>query len=259
MFSILGYLASELDKPISEIVNGGGVELAFISYPTAVATFGNGSQFFSAIFFLMLMALGLGSIIGIYSAIVGVVCDQFGSTYRSLVTFVVLSLAFLSSLVYVTPGGQHILHLVDFINADVITPSIVLMEIFVVSYIYGINNFTRDVNFMLSKEFGLSFKIMLSFIIPRTLTAFFIYFFINFPDLEYNDVPYPDYAIIAMWMLVIAAWIAVPITMIYSIMNSGTKGFLKRISDCCNPSEEWGPQDINEKRKWSKLLGISLE
>ena len=136
MFSILGYLASELDKPISEVVNGGGVELAFISYPTAVATFGNGSQFFSAIFFLMLMALGLGSIIGIYSAIVGVVCDQFGSTYRSLITFIVLSLAFLSSLVYVTPGGQHILHLVDFINADVITPSIVLMEILVVSYIY---------------------------------------------------------------------------------------------------------------------------
>ena len=52
VFSILGYLASELDKPISEVVNGGGVELAFISYPTAVATFGNGSQFFSALFFL---------------------------------------------------------------------------------------------------------------------------------------------------------------------------------------------------------------
>ena len=253
VFSILGYLSFTLNEPIADVINGGGVELAFISYPTAVASFDTLPQFFAAIFFLMLIALGFGSVIGTYSNIVGVLCDQFGGSNRIIMTVIVLSLAFLSSLVYVTPGGQQILYLVDFLNSDIITPSIVILEVFAVSYVYGIDNLTRDVNFMLDRKFGTPFKFLLGILIPWTLVGFFIYFFVNFPDLNYDGVPFPESAIAAMWMLLAVAWAAVPITMVYCIVNSEMESFYQKFYDCCQPSDQWGPQDINEKTKWLKL------
>ena len=252
VFSILGYLAYELKKPIVDVINGGGVELAFISYPTAVATFKSIPQFFSIIFFLMLMTLGLGTVIGYYSSIVGIFCDQFGNSNRRIITLLVLLLSFLSSLVYVTPGGQQILDLVDFINSEFIIPSIVILEIFVVSYIYGIDDFIHDVNFMLYKNFGMISKVTLGTVIPWTLVIFFIYHLANFPDLDYNGLPYPDSAKIAMWMLVAFALIAIPIVAIYYITSSKRASFFEKIVDCCTPTEDWGPQDVNERRQWAR-------
>ena len=252
VFSILGYLAYELKKPIVDVINGGGVELAFISYPTAVATFKNIPQFFSIIFFLMLLTLGLGTVIGYYSSIVGILCDQFGESNRGIITLLVLLLSFLSSLVYVTPGGQQTFNLVDFINSDLIIPSIIILEVFVVSYIYGIDNLIHDVNFMLEKKFGMLSKVMLGIVIPLTLAVFFIYYLANFPDLDYNGLPYPDSANIAMWILIAFALIAVPIVAIYCIMRSDRVGFFEKIVHCCSAADDWGPQDINERRQWER-------
>lgn len=252
VFSILGYLAYELKKPIVDVINGGGVELAFISYPTAVATFKRIPQFFSIIFFLMLLTLGLGTVIGLYSSIVGIFCDQFGSSNRITITLLVLLLSFLSSLVYVTPGGQQIFTLVDFINSEIIIPSIVILEIFVVSYIYGIDNLIHDINFMLDRKFGMFSKVMLGIVIPWILVAFFIYYLANFPDLDYNGLPYPESAIIAMWMLVAFALLAVPIVAIYCIMCSERVSFFEKIVHCCSPADDWGPEDINERREWAR-------
>ena len=158
----------------------------------------------------------------------------------------------MSSLVYVTPGGQQVLYLVDFINADVIVPSIIIMEIIVVSYIYGIDRFTYDVNFMLNKELGIGFKILLGVIIPLTVVGFYIYFFVNFPDLEYNGVLFPRIAIAAMWMLVVISWIAVPMAMIYYILSAESESISQKLYNGFNPTIEWGPQDINERHVWSK-------
>ena len=127
------------------------------------------------------------------------------------------------------------------------------MEAFAVSYAYGINSLVRDVNFMLNKHFGTSFKVILGILIPWTLIAFFIYFFVNFPDLNYYGMVYPDSAIAAMWILLIGAWGAVPIAMFFCIMSSEVEGFYQKICDCCQPSKQWGPQDIDEKTQWLEL------
>ena len=128
-------MSFELNVPITEVINGGGVQLAFITYPTAVAKFDFAPQFFSAIFFLMLITLGLGSVIGSYSAVVGVICDQFDSANKTLVSLVVLLFGFLVSITYVTPGGQHILHLVDFFTSGIVVPFLLILVVFAISYV----------------------------------------------------------------------------------------------------------------------------
>ena len=58
-----------------------GPGLAFIAYPEVVTRM-DGSSFFSALFFLMLITLALGSIFGAFETVISAVCDQFTNLRR---------------------------------------------------------------------------------------------------------------------------------------------------------------------------------
>jgi SNF family Na+-dependent transporter len=60
VFATIGYLATELKEPVLKYAQSSGPGLAFITYPEAIAHM-PASSFFSILFFLMLLALGLGS------------------------------------------------------------------------------------------------------------------------------------------------------------------------------------------------------
>ncbi|XP_037564623.2 sodium-dependent serotonin transporter [Dermacentor silvarum] len=59
IFSVLGYMAHVLQKDIGDVATD-GPGLVFIVYPEAIATM-KGSVFWSILFFLMLITLGLDS------------------------------------------------------------------------------------------------------------------------------------------------------------------------------------------------------
>ncbi|CAF1542240.1 unnamed protein product, partial [Adineta steineri] len=56
----IGYLATELKEPVEKYAQSSGPGLAFITYPEAISHM-PASAIFSILFFLMLLALGLGS------------------------------------------------------------------------------------------------------------------------------------------------------------------------------------------------------
>lgn len=58
-FSILGFMSKKLNKEISSVV-ADGPGLVFIVYPEAISTM-YGSVYFSILFFVMLITLGLDS------------------------------------------------------------------------------------------------------------------------------------------------------------------------------------------------------
>ena len=60
VFATIGYLAKELNEPVAKYASASGPGLAFVTYPEAL-THMPASSFFSAIFFLMLLSLGLGT------------------------------------------------------------------------------------------------------------------------------------------------------------------------------------------------------
>ncbi len=60
VFATIGFLAKSLGEEVEKYAESSGPGLAFITYPEALAKM-PASPFFSIIFFLMLLALGLGS------------------------------------------------------------------------------------------------------------------------------------------------------------------------------------------------------
>lgn len=60
VFATIGFLAKSLDETVEKYAQSSGPGLAFITYPEAISNM-PASPFFAIIFFLMLLALGLGS------------------------------------------------------------------------------------------------------------------------------------------------------------------------------------------------------
>lgn len=103
IFAILGNLALESGKDISNVVQSGGTGLAFISYPEAIAKFDVVPQLFAVLFFLMLFTLGVGSAVSLTGCVITIVCDAFPTWKRWIVTLTISCVGFLLGLVYITP------------------------------------------------------------------------------------------------------------------------------------------------------------
>jgi hypothetical protein len=67
VFATIGFLSRELKERVEVYANSSGPGLAFITYPEAISHM-PASPFFSIIFFLMLLALGLGSQVSVRRA-----------------------------------------------------------------------------------------------------------------------------------------------------------------------------------------------
>ena len=173
IFAILGHLSHELQKPIGEVVKS-GASLAFVSYPEVISKFEVLPQLFAVLFFLMLITLGFGSATGLISNIITAVCDAFPSLPRVVVTAVTSALGFLTGLLYVTPGGQALLQLVDYYGGSLLVLTLALAEILAIAWVYNVNNVLADLSMMLNIRLGLYWKLCWSLIIPGCLTSVFL-------------------------------------------------------------------------------------
>lgn len=137
IFGILGNLDYETNNAdITQVVKG-GAGLAFISYPEAIGKFRYMPQVFGVLFFLMLLVLGIGSNIGMSSSVITVVKDYFHHIPHWLLASTTALLGFLSGLVYTTPGGQHILNLIDFYGCSFIALFLAIAELITIAWLYG--------------------------------------------------------------------------------------------------------------------------
>jgi len=247
IFSILGNLASELGVPVDKVV-ASGPGLAFISYPSALAKFDFLPQLFSVLFFLMLVTLGLGSATGLTSGIIAVVCDNFPNTNKTLITGIICVIGFLVGLVYVTPGGQAILELVDFFGGGFIIFVLAMVEILAVSWIYGIKNVTRDIKFMINVSVGIYWKFCWGLFIPISLLGIFVYFLVTYTPRMYNGVPYPPAAEYAGYGLTLLAVIQLPFWFLRAVCRGET---------LFSPNCEWGPKKAANKKEWLDLQTLT--
>ncbi|XP_048461362.1 sodium- and chloride-dependent neutral and basic amino acid transporter B(0+)-like [Rhincodon typus] len=138
IFSILGHMAHRQDKLVSEVIQS-GFGLAFIAYPEALAQL-PWAPLWAALFFFMLITLGLSSQFVAVEAIITSLLDQFPTFLRSKRLFVTAGVClalYLLSVPCVTQAGIYWINLIDHFCAGWGLLATALVELTTLSWIYG--------------------------------------------------------------------------------------------------------------------------
>lgn len=85
----------------------------------------------------MLFVLGIGSTVGMGSCIIRVIRDQFQRIPNWPLALSLSVLGFAVSLVYMTPGGQFVLNLVDFYGVSFTALILAIGELVAIAWVYG--------------------------------------------------------------------------------------------------------------------------
>uniref|UniRef100_A0A8D1V6N3 Transporter n=1 Tax=Sus scrofa TaxID=9823 RepID=A0A8D1V6N3_PIG len=237
IFSILGYMAHEHKVNIEDVATE-GAGLIFILYPEAISTL-SGSTFWAVVFFIMLLALGIDSSMGGMEAVITGLADDFPvlKRHRKLFTFGVSFGTFLLALFCITKGGIYVLTLLDTFAAGTSILFAVLMEAIGVSWFYGVDRFSNDIQQMMGFKPGLYWRLCWKFVSPAFLLFVVVVSIINFKPLTYDDYIYPLWANWVGWGIAGSSMVLVPSYVVYKFLS--TRGSLReRLAYGITPENE---------------------
>ncbi|GAB0195635.1 sodium-dependent noradrenaline transporter [Grus japonensis] len=155
-----------------------------------------------------------------------------GSTFWAVVFFIMLLTLGIDS-----SGGIYVLTLLDTFAAGTSILFAVLMEAIGVSWFYGVDRFSEDIQQMMGFKPGLYWRLCWKFVSPAFLLFVVIVSIINFKPLTYDDYTFPLWANRIGWGIALSSMILVPAYIIYKFMNvRGT--FKERLAYCITPENE---------------------
>uniref|UniRef100_A0A915BNF2 Transporter n=1 Tax=Parascaris univalens TaxID=6257 RepID=A0A915BNF2_PARUN len=152
IFSFVGFLAQSQNQPINAILQHDSLYIAFTVYPGVTSFMDMMGPMWAALFFAMLTISALDAEFAWLEMIISSVMKQFGQANRRVEIRLVVGLClfcFVCGLPLTTRGGIFIFHSIENLNANWNSFSLSLIQIVVVCYIYGVDNFIKDVGEML--------------------------------------------------------------------------------------------------------------
>lgn len=250
VFGVIGNLAYVTEQQDIQAVVKSGAGLTFMTYPDAIAKFDWLPQLFSALFFLMLFIVGLGSNLGVTTSIVTAIKDQCPELKNWQVVSAVAVAGFSFGIVYLTPGGMHFLDILDYYGAKYVTLTFAVLELATLAWIYGVDRICRDIKFMLGIETSLFWRICWGVVTPLVTVAILL---LSFIDYEAFVVPV-GYNVLG-WFIYIVAVLQLPGWALYATTRSSSKtidswwGSLKK---SFYPLPEWGPEDVPTRLRYQE-------
>ncbi|XP_072015442.1 sodium- and chloride-dependent glycine transporter 2-like [Amphiura filiformis] len=254
IFAIVGFMAHEAGKEVDEVVTQ-GFGLAFVAYPEAVARMPAG-PFWSVMFFLMLITLGLDSQFTGMEKMSTAVCDMFPRYLRkrrTLVMLVVCSVSCICGFTCVTRAGAYWMSLLDNYGANFQMLFYGLAEAAGLMWIYGAKRFTNDIRTMLGDTLVDS-KLFYYWIVnwavitPLLMAGIMIFNFINWSEPTHDNEQYPLWGRTIGWLIIASGLLALPIDWVYKIIKS-PGSIVERINLLFVPSPKWGPALPQHRRE----------
>ncbi|XP_071785464.1 sodium-dependent noradrenaline transporter-like [Asterias amurensis] len=218
VFAVLGYMSMRTGKDIQDVATE-GPGLVFVVYPEAIATM-QGSTFWSIIFYLMLITLGLDSSFGGLEAVISGITDKFPRQFRhrrELLTLLVVLSVFLFALFNVTYGGIYMFVLQERFAAGASLLFVVMLEAIGISWLYGIDNFKDNIREMLGFAPGIWWRLCWKIFAPLFLVFIFVVSLALSEPLTYGDYLYPPWGQALGWLLALSSMIVVPAFAVYNV------------------------------------------
>ncbi|XP_041820367.1 sodium- and chloride-dependent GABA transporter 2-like [Chelmon rostratus] len=256
IFSILGFMSYEQNVPISEVAES-GPGLAFIAYPRAVSMMPF-SPLWAALFFIMIVFLGLDSQFVCVESLVTAVVDMYPAVFRrknrrELFLLAVSLFSFFMGLIMLMEGGMYVFQLFDYYAASgMCLLFMAIFETVCIAWVYGANRFYDNIEDMIGYRPGPYIKYCWLFFTPATCIGTFAFSLIKYTPLKYNnEYVYPWWGYVIGWLLALSSMVCIPLWMVYKI--STTQGTLReRVQLLITPSDSLP----KTKREQERLLAI---
>nr|XP_020476328.1 sodium- and chloride-dependent transporter XTRP3 [Monopterus albus] len=217
----------DLESELNTAVEGTG--LAFIVYSEAIKYMPL-PQLWSVLYFIMLLLLGLGSMLGNITAIITPLQDFKVASRMSneLFSGLVCLFCLLLGLGFTTSSGNYWFTMFNDYGATLSLLVVVLIEVITVSYIYGIKRFEKDIEDMLGHRPNWYWKIMWAGTSPLLLIVLLISYIINYiqggaPTYQAWNIElgrsvvmeYPIFGQVFIGLLLVSSISCIPITALY--------------------------------------------
>ncbi|CAF1542251.1 unnamed protein product [Adineta steineri] len=215
IFTVLGHMATKMGVSVADVAKG-GPGLAFVVFPEGLSMMPF-APLWCFLFFLMMCTLGFGSEFSIMETVMASLIDEFKiylNTPKKIILFrfCLSFIFFLVGLSMVTRGGLYVLNIVDQYLGGFPWLVIGVIELFCISWVYGMDNFCDDIALMLGEE--------------------------RRPKVTLDDYTYPPWALALGWMVVIICLGWLPYIFFVEICRRGTWNIIKQAR---LPHAEWGP------------------
>ncbi len=169
IFSVLGYMAQEQGKELTEVVSA-GVGLAFVTLPAAINWL-PAPYILGPLFFFALVVAGLSSHISIMEAVTSAIIDKMNWS-RKKAANIVIGTGVVVSMAFATNGGLLLLDLVDHFANNVGIMVGALIEILLMAWLLNkVADVREYVNSSSDFTIGQWFDVCIRFITPVMLAV----------------------------------------------------------------------------------------
>ncbi|WP_064603353.1 sodium-dependent transporter [Photobacterium sp. J15] len=203
IFGVLGYMAQEQAKPITEVVSA-GVGLAFVTIPAAINLL-PAPYILGPLFFLALVVAGLSSHISIIEAVTSALIDKMNWS-RKKAASIVCGVGFIVSLAFATNGGLLLLDLIDYFINNVALLTSCLIELLVIGWLFKAADVRSYANNISEFSVGKWFEICIRFLSPIMLAVILSTNLINTFKEGYGGYAMSDLLLLG-WGLVAAMFV----------------------------------------------------
>ena len=187
VFAGLGYLSNRLHSDVRQFTES-NMGLVFVVYPEILASI-RGAPIFSVLFFIMVLTLGLDSVFAGAESLYTAIADEFPIFSRRprLSRACVVLIPFLISIPTLTHGGKYIVHFMDFFGTSPSIMLVVLCELIATVWLYGMDQFSDDVEMMTGRRPSIYWRITCRYVAPTILFILYVCSFIQFDSKEFSS------------------------------------------------------------------------
>ncbi|XP_056154173.1 sodium-dependent neutral amino acid transporter B(0)AT1-like [Lampris incognitus] len=220
---------------LSQGVEGTG--LAFIVFTEAIIKMPV-SPVWAILFFIMLFCLGLSTMFGNIEGVVVPLQDLniLPKTWpKEIFTGLICLMSLLLGLIFALRSGNYWLALFDSFAGSIPLLVIAFFEMVSVVYIYGIDRFNKDIEFMIGHKPNFFWQVTWRLVSPLIMAVIFVFYFITqiTKDLTYlvwdqeaaefpalAERPYPSWVYVIIFILAGVPSLAIPVVAIVKFIQN---------------------------------------